>query len=56
MTNQTNKQKRPRIAKGNLVYSTNPIQLACIRALTIIHSYNPLTYKRIRREVQTTNT
>lgn len=48
--NQT-KQPRPRIAKGQVVYSTNPIQNACSRALIIVHYYNPINYKRIKRLV-----
>lgn len=50
---QTIKLKRPRIAKGILVASTNLIQLSCIKTLTIEHHYNSLNFKRIRRVVIT---
>ena len=44
---------RKRIFKGHLVASTNPIQLACIQALHIIHLYTD-NYTRVRRYVDKT--
>ena len=46
------KNKRPRIAVGQLVYSTNDIQQSCIRTLCILHCYNPNNYTRIKRVVK----
>lgn len=48
--NPTN-SKRPRVAKGILVTSTNAVKRECAKALNIVHYYNPLTYTRIRRVV-----
>lgn len=48
--NPTN-SKRPRIAKGILVTSTNAVVRECAKALTIAHYYNPLSYNRVRRVV-----
>lgn len=47
------KSKRPRIAKGQLVASTNTLQLGCIKALHIAHYYNPVNFNRVRRVVLT---
>ncbi len=44
--------KRKRFVAGQVVYSTNPIQNACARALVIMHYYCPLTKKRIKRIVK----
>lgn len=44
-------KKRTRISHGILVYSTNNIQNICAKSLTIIHRYNSLTNKRIKRYV-----
>ena len=50
------KSKRPRIPAiiqvGQLVASTNEKQYACIRLLTILETYNSLTYIRINRFVK----
>ena len=50
------KPKRKRIPAiiqvGQLVASTNADQYACIRALTILETYNSLTYRRINRFVK----
>ena len=54
--NQSQKPKRPRIAKGILVASTNPVQLACLKAVTIICVFRPISYKRVRRYVDTEET
>jgi lantibiotic modifying enzyme len=40
-----------KIQVGILVYSTNIIQLGCIRELTIAHYYNRFTYTRVKRVV-----
>lgn len=53
---QLKRIKRPRIQIGILVASTNPIQLACIKSLTIAHYYRPLSYKRVKRVVVASNT
>ena len=47
----SNKVRRKRIGEGLLVASTNPVQYACIKALQIIHRYDYLTKKRIKRHV-----
>lgn len=52
---QLEKTKRPRIKIGILVASTNPIQLSCIKALTIAEYYRPLSFKRVRRVVLNSN-
>lgn len=49
------KGKRKRISKGQLVASSNELIYSCIRALDIIHYYNPLTYSRVRRVVMQSN-
>ena len=46
------KQRRPRVSKGILVYSTNSVQQGCIRSLVIVHYYGALNYKRIKRIVE----
>ncbi len=48
---QLPKVKRPRIQIGILVASTDPIQLSCIKELTIAHYYRPLSCKRVKRVV-----
>jgi hypothetical protein len=45
------KSQRPRIAKGQLVASTNPLQNALAKALTIVEYYRPISYTRVRRVV-----
>lgn len=45
------KTRRPRIVKGQLVRSTNPVQNDCAMSLVVYHYYNKLTNKRIRRIV-----
>jgi hypothetical protein len=45
------KEKRPRIAIGQLVRSTNEVQQSCIRQLCIAQYYNPNNYTRIKRKV-----
>ncbi len=52
---QLQRTKRPRIQIGILVASTNPIQLACIKELTIAQYYRPLSYVRVKRVVITNN-
>lgn len=54
MTTITNKQRRPRVSFGQVVASTNEVQNKCARTLTIIHVYNSLTYRRVRRYVLNT--
>lgn len=54
--NQSQKLKRPRIAKGILVASTNPVKLACLKQITIICVFRPISYKRVRRYVDTGET
>lgn len=51
MSTITTKPKRTRIAHGILVYSTNELQNACAKAITIVHRYNYLNNKRIKRFV-----
>ena len=53
---QSQKPKRPRITKGILVSSTNPVKLACLKELTIICVFRPISYKRVRRYVDTGET
>jgi len=53
---QLQKTKRPRILIGILVASTNPIQLSCIKELTIAHYYRPVSCKRVKRVVLNANT
>ena len=43
--------KRPRIAIGVLVTSTNNLLRGCAQQLTIHHYYNPINYNRIKRVV-----
>ena len=50
--NKNIKPKRPRISKGILVASTNPVQLACLKSLTIVCVFRPISYKRVRRYVK----
>ncbi len=52
---QLQRTKRPRIQIGILVASTNPIQQACIKSLTIAHYYRPLSCKRVKRVVLISN-
>lgn len=47
--------KRPRIAKGQLVRSTNEQQNECARTLTVMHYYRPISYVRVRRVVDKTD-
>jgi hypothetical protein len=47
--------KRPRISKGQVVRSTNPVKQSCIKTLYIVQYYNALTYNRIKRVVLTLN-
>ena len=47
----SDKTKRPRIAKGLLVASSNAVQYQCIRALTIVEYYRPNNYQRVKRIV-----
>lgn len=44
--------KRKHFVKGQVVYSTNPIQNSCLRALEVIQYYCPITKKRFKRIVQ----
>ena len=44
--------KRKHFVKGQVVYSTNPIQMACLRALVVVQYYCPATNKRLKRIVQ----
>lgn len=54
MSTITSKQRRPRIQFGQLVASTNAIQHACAKSITIVHAYNPINYNRVRRFVLNT--
>lgn len=47
--------KRKHFVKGQVVYSTNPIQNACLRALVVVQYYCPVTKKRIKRIVEPAN-
>jgi len=44
-----------KIVVGQLVGSTNPVQLSCIRVLHIEHHYNYTNYNRIKRLVNHNN-
>lgn len=55
MKPQSERIKRPRIQIGILVASTNPVQLGCIKSLTIAHYSRPLTCTRVRRVVLNSN-
>jgi hypothetical protein len=45
-------RRRIKITKGQLVASTDLLQNACARVLTVIHVYRERNYKRMQRYVQ----
>lgn len=47
----TNISKRPRIMRGQLVASTNPVKVSCIKVLIIEHRYHYLSYRRVSQTV-----
>lgn len=47
----TPKNKRPRIAKGTLVATTNQARLACMKLYTTFYHFRPISYTLVRRVI-----
>jgi hypothetical protein len=47
----TPKNKRPRIAKGTLIATTNQARLACMKHYITYYFYKPISYKIVKKLV-----
>lgn len=50
------KNKRPRIAKGTLVATSNQARLACMKHYITYYFYKPISYKIIKKAMININT
>jgi len=47
----TERKRRPRIAKGLLVTSTNEARRACIKQYLTVYIFRPFSYKLVRQVI-----